>query len=199
MAVCSIRTASLWSEPDFITNPVNCVGVMGAGIAKEFALSFPLMLELYKIVCKRKVLWPGDVLIYYTDKYAVFNVATKGHFKYRSNIQYIKDIVRNLNHAGLEKDDSIGMPKIGAGHGGLNWNSVQYELNKLTMCANIYTGDFRAMHQSETKGIMHLVTNETIYTDVLAQEDYDETRDYVNTIQASKLHSNGRRLASVRQ
>lgn len=194
MEVSLIQTASMWDEPSrVICNPVNCVGVMGAGIALEFRYSFPYMHELYKLVCKRKLLWPGDVLVALTDNYIVMNVATKGHYKYRSQMRYILDIITNLNvvHNPLE-EQSIGMPKLGAGLGGLDWNAVKFHLEEgLNVNTNVYTSQFVARHQVENYCLLYLVHEEEMYN-ILETKDYDETYDYINTLPPSKLYGYGR-------
>jgi len=157
---------------------------MGAGIALEFKNSFPCMYELYRIVCTRKLLWPGDVLIYHSDQHVVINVATKGHYKYRSKLRYIKDVVSNLNvlYPNQTEQPLMGMPKIGAGAGGLDWNFVQYQLEQLVFDVNVYTGEFRAQPQSEQFPYMVLVSKGVSYPEVLTKEDYYATQDYVNSL-----------------
>jgi O-acetyl-ADP-ribose deacetylase (regulator of RNase III) len=190
--VIRLKKSSLWSEPVYIVNPVNCVGVMGAGIALEFRKSFPIMYELYKIVCSRKLLWPGDLLTYHADRRVVINVATKGHFKYPSHLSYIKDIVSNLNSIYPDNQTTIGMPKIGAGHGGLEWRLVQYQLQEALCNINVYTGKFEAQLQSEGFPHMTLVSKGKQYPTVLSKEDYYATQDHVDSLQSDRIYSNKR-------
>jgi O-acetyl-ADP-ribose deacetylase (regulator of RNase III) len=74
-----------------IVNTVNCVGVMGAGLALEFKLRFPQMYTDYVSRCKNKNIKIGKVNLYH-DQYTpyIINFPTKNHWKYPSNLQWIE-------------------------------------------------------------------------------------------------------------
>ena len=127
---------------DAYINPVNCKGVMGAGLALEFKYKYPINFEAYKVVCKSGALKPGG--IYYTvqDHTVIINFATKDHWKDPSRIEWIeagcnrlKDYLKENPH----KIKNIAIPKLGCGLGGLNWNDVRYIL--LTSFEDLYNVD----------------------------------------------------------
>ncbi len=101
-----------------IVNTVNCVGVMGAGIALEYRLRYPEMHEKYINLCSNKQINIGTLWIYKTPERWILNFPTKTHWKYPSKIEFL--------HAGLEKFistyeekgiKSIAFPLLGADKG----------------------------------------------------------------------------------
>lgn len=80
-----------------IVNTVNCVGVMGKGIALVFKLRYPLMFDIYKGFCKSKQIGIGKLWLYKGEPEEpwVLNFPTKFHWKYPSKLEYIE--------LGLEK------------------------------------------------------------------------------------------------
>lgn len=117
-------TAQVW------VNPVNCVGVMGAGIAKKFASKFPGMLNYYRHVCiEQKSVRPGYIITMQHDAPPpswVVCLATKDHWKNPSQLSWIADGLDNLAQWCKEYHiESLAMPAIGCGLGGLDWNIVR--------------------------------------------------------------------------
>lgn len=115
------------SSAQTLVNPVNCVGVMGAGIAVQFKKRFPDMFEEYARLCRRYKMVLGRP---YLHKRAilpwVLSFPTKDHWYFKSRLQ---DLVAGLkclrtNYAvwGIE---SLAMPALGCGRGGLDWNVVR--------------------------------------------------------------------------
>lgn len=113
-------------EADLKVIPVNCVGVMGKGLAKEFKERFPKHFEEYKNT-KMEI---GECLI--LDKYVMFPM--KLHWKDPSKLEWIKAalhdlfltcIIHNANCHRHPKISSIAFPRIGCGLGGLDWNTVK--------------------------------------------------------------------------
>ena len=115
-----------------IVNTVNCVGVMGAGLALEFKLRFPQMYTDYVSRCKNKEIKVGKVNLYH-DEYTpyIINFPTKNHWKYPSNLQWIEaglvDFVQHYLAWGIT---SVAFPKLGCDRGGLNWSDVKLLLEK---------------------------------------------------------------------
>jgi O-acetyl-ADP-ribose deacetylase (regulator of RNase III) len=113
------------SRAQTLVNTVNCVGVMGAGIAKEFRRRWPRMYKVYKEACKR-----GDVRIGYPllcvmpDKW-VLNFPTKQHWRGPSKLEYIERgltfIIAHYREWGIQ---SMAFPQLGTNLGGLNWEEV---------------------------------------------------------------------------
>ena len=121
------------SQMDALVNPVNTVGVMGAGLALIFKKSFPQNFIEYKKVCNSGELVPGKVHVWrpithnlFEDSQIVVNFPTKKHWKDPSKIEYISDGLDDLARAIVDLEiESIAIPKLGCGLGGLKWSEVQ--------------------------------------------------------------------------
>lgn len=117
-------------EADAIVNTVNCVGVMGRGIALQFKKYFPDNFRVYEAACKRKEVVPGKMFVHETGsligpKY-VINFPTKRHWRgasrmedIESGLQDLAAVISNLNIK------SIALPPLGCGLGGLDWSEVR--------------------------------------------------------------------------
>jgi O-acetyl-ADP-ribose deacetylase (regulator of RNase III) len=125
-----------------IVNTVNCVGVMGAGIAYEFRLREPEMFEKYKGLCSAKQLDIGKLWIYETKhkEYANFqkilNFPTKYHWKYPSKEEYLQQGLEKFVATYKEKNiTSVAFPLLGADRGGLDKNrSISIMKQYLSQC-----------------------------------------------------------------
>ena len=112
-------------DAECIVNPVNCVGVSGAGLAKAFAKRYPVMQRLYVADCKRGLLVPGGVRFYKEREMWIACVATKQHWRRPSQLEWVEHGLSALKE-GLEIRGigSVAIPALGAGLGGLDWNDV---------------------------------------------------------------------------
>lgn len=117
-------------EADAIVNTVNCVGVMGRGIALQFKKRFPENFKAYESACKHKEVVPGKMFVHATGsligpKY-VINFPTKRHWRGASHMEDIvsglQDLVAVITDLNIK---SIALPPLGCGLGGLDWNKVQ--------------------------------------------------------------------------
>ncbi len=116
----------LQSKAQTLINTVNCVGVMGKGIALEFKNRFPDMNEDYLERCKRGEVKPGLPYLYRTLlPPQIINFPTKDHWK---SVSKISDIERGLKYllAHYREWDvqSLAIPPLGCGNGQLEWRSV---------------------------------------------------------------------------
>jgi len=103
-----------------IVNTVNCVGIMGAGIAYECRLRYPEMYEKYQALCKDNLLQIGTLWIYKANKKNILNFPTKTDWKQPSKIEYIEKGLQKFVDTYKEKGiTSTAFPLLGAGHGGL--------------------------------------------------------------------------------
>lgn len=117
-------------DVDAIVNTVNCVGVMGKGIALQFKNKWPANFELYRRACKAGEVRPGRMLVFDAGAYAqphyVFNFPTKEHWRGKSRIEFIRDgledLIRHVKRLGIR---SIAVPPLGCGNGGLQWFDVR--------------------------------------------------------------------------
>ncbi len=118
------------ADAEALVNTVNCVGVMGRGIALQFRKAFPENFTAYKIVCDRGELRPGQLFVYVQDQLTnpryIINFATKDHWKGKSHLDYIdsglKALVQEVRQRGIR---SIAIPPLGCGLGGLRWSDVR--------------------------------------------------------------------------
>lgn len=109
-----------------LVNTVNCVGVMGKGIALEFKKRYPKMYQQYKSDCEKGHIKAGEPVLY-TDLLgsSIVNFPTKTHWKSPSLLKDIErgldTFVRKYKEWGIE---SIAFPPLGCGNGGLSWDDV---------------------------------------------------------------------------
>jgi O-acetyl-ADP-ribose deacetylase (regulator of RNase III) len=120
------RTNLLDSNAQTLVNTVNCVGVMGKGIALDFKQRYPDMFRAYKRVCDAHQLDVGKLLLWQGPDHWVLNFPTKKHWRHPSRVEWIE--------AGLEKFvaeysrrgvTDISFPRLGCGNGGLKWEVVK--------------------------------------------------------------------------
>lgn len=113
-------------KSDYIVNPVNCVGVMGAGLAKQFKEKFPENYKSYKLACVTKKLRPGGIHIFEETGTNIINAATKKHWRLPSNTEYVRNCVQNIRDLIIDQNvKSIAIPALGCGLGGLDWPTVK--------------------------------------------------------------------------
>lgn len=128
----------LESKVEALVNPVNCVGVMGAGLAKQFKKKFPNMFNHYRTICFNKSLNIGKIDYYKEADKIIFNFPTKIHWKDKSLIEYIDKGLNALISIIEELDiKSVAVPMLGCGLGGLNKQIVH------TLIVNKFTNEFR--------------------------------------------------------
>jgi O-acetyl-ADP-ribose deacetylase (regulator of RNase III) len=104
----------------------NCAGAMGAGIAIEFKRRWPRMFEEYTARCADGRFRLGDVFVWPEGEHTIFNLGTQEHWRKKAQIPALtKSLAKMLElaaHAGIER---VGLPRIGAGLGGLDWTRVK--------------------------------------------------------------------------
>lgn len=135
------------SGADILVNPVNCVGVCGKGLAKEFdnRPEFGVPMAFYREVCRKGLLHPGNVATILTAPYVsglpslsslsspnVVHFATKDHWRDSSRVEWIQHGLGKLRLVVLElarrpeaPARSVAIPALGVGCGGLQWESVR--------------------------------------------------------------------------
>jgi O-acetyl-ADP-ribose deacetylase (regulator of RNase III) len=117
------------SKCEALVNPINCVGVMGKGLAKQFKEKFPTMFVQYKTDCQVGLYSQMQIRIYnYDTKNPIYKYIvcfpTKYYWKDASKYLYIVDGLKQLC-IFLPKIKSIAIPKLGCGLGELDWNIVK--------------------------------------------------------------------------
>ncbi len=118
------------SDTQALVNTVNTVGVMGKGIALQFKKAFPANFKTYAAACKNKSFHIGELLIT-TEKTllnekTIINFPTKKDWRKPSEYSYIEQGLIALKEQIITKNiQSIAIPPLGAGNGGLNWQQVK--------------------------------------------------------------------------
>lgn len=118
----------------------NCAGSMGRGIAVQFRKKFPLMYENYRRMCIDGHYHPGDVFDYNYGIGHVFNLATQQHYcipGQLAKLEHIKaSMEKMMSLAEADGVESIALPKIGAGLGGLKWTDVKLVIEEVAASHN---------------------------------------------------------------
>ena len=117
-------------DVDAIVNTVNCVGVMGKGIALQFKKKWPENFKAYSNACQSGIGKPGTMFIYNAGALAtprsIINFPTKYHWKGKSQVEYIQDGLKDfIDQIKILKISSIAIPPLGCGNGGLAWQQVR--------------------------------------------------------------------------
>lgn len=146
MALQIITGNIFTSRCQTLVNTVNCVGVMGAGLALECRLRFPEMHDKYVSLCDAQKIDIGTLWIYKAPERWVLNFPTKKHWKYPSKPEFL--------HAGMQKFvgtyaekgvHSIAFPLLGSDKGGIpqeeSLNIMAGYLKDLDLDVEIYRYD----------------------------------------------------------
>lgn len=163
MAIISV-TGNLLKQHnvDAIVNTVNCVGVMGKGIALQFKKQWPANFKAYAMACKNEQVTLGSMFIYElgalaTPKYIV-NFPTKGHWRSASRLVDIEtglqDLAKQISNFGIK---SIAIPPIGCGLGGLPWPEVKPLIIKYL--GSIENLEVRLFEPNETINATEMMSN----------------------------------------
>ena len=119
------------SSAQVITNTVNCVGVMGKGLALAYKKKYPEMFQDYKAKCDKGELSPTEPYLWENDKVQILNFPTKRHWKQDSLLSDVEAGLKYLANNYAQKGiSSLALPPLGCGLGGLNWSDVKNLINK---------------------------------------------------------------------
>ena len=127
------RADLLQEDADAIVNTVNCVGVMGRGIALQFKNKFPENFKEYAAACKKQEVQPGKMFVHQTGQLTnprfIINFPTKRHWKGKSKLEDIDsglaDLINVIKKYNIK---SIAIPPLGSGLGGLDWELVKKKI-----------------------------------------------------------------------
>ncbi len=125
----------LRDDAQVLVNPVNCVGIMGKGLALQFKKEYPENFKAYAKECKAGNIIPGKIFIYDSgsifDQRYIVNFPTKKHWRSKSRLEDIelglKDFVKKIKQYQMK---SIAIPPLGCGLGGLEWDSVRHLIER---------------------------------------------------------------------
>lgn len=149
MSLRELKGNIFTSKAQVIVNTVNCVGVMGAGLALECRLRYPDMFERYVKICDEGLLEPGKLWLYKDNTPWILNFPTKKHWRYPSKESYLRDGLQKFCDTYKSREiESIAFPLLGADKGGLDKSvsrSILIEyLSDLDIDIEIYEYDPRA-------------------------------------------------------
>lgn len=122
-------------DVEAIINTVNCVGIMGRGLALQFKNKYPKNFKEYEIACKKEVIKPGIMFVHQTGQLTnpkyIINFPTKRHWKGKSKIEDIEsgldNLIETIHKLGIK---SISIPPLGSGLGGLDWQVVKQKIGQ---------------------------------------------------------------------
>jgi len=119
----------LKADVDALVNTVNCVGVMGRGVALQFKKSYPQNFAQYEAACEKGEVKPGMMFVTAVSIFPprfIINFPTKRHWKGKSRLADIQSglvaLVAEVRARGIQ---SIALPPLGCGLGGLEWDTVR--------------------------------------------------------------------------
>lgn len=136
MTKIEYRTGDILStDVEALVNTVNCVGVMGRGVALAFKEAFPENYKAYRVACERKEVQPGRMFVFETRYMAnpkyIINFPTKRHWHGKSRIEDIEAGLEALaKEIRAREIRSIAIPPLGSGLGGLDWRDVRPRIER---------------------------------------------------------------------
>lgn len=120
------RTSILESTAKTAVNTVNCVGVMGKGLAHSYKARHPKMFKTYKKYCDEGLFEPGKLWLWKGAEQWILNFPTKKHWRSPSRIEWIESGLSKFVDTYEERGIThISFPKLGCGNGNLSWDTVR--------------------------------------------------------------------------
>jgi len=144
---------------DAIVNTVNTVGVMGKGIALQFKRKWPANAKAYEAACKRIEVVPGKMFVFdnggLVEPKFIINFPTKRHWRQPSQMSDIDaglvDLIAQVKLLGIQ---SIAIPPLGCGNGGLDWEHVRPRIE--AAFKELPNVDVRLFAPSDVSGVREL-------------------------------------------
>ena len=135
-----LERGDLFATPDLkaFAHGCNCAGAMGKGIALAFRERWPAMYEAYKAQCQDGRFDLGSVFHWQEDGFTIFNLGTQKTWRTKADLDAIAEAVAQMIQIASALDiRDIGLPRIGAGLGGLAWIDVLEVLETLAADATV--------------------------------------------------------------
>lgn len=124
--VTFVKGDILKSPAQVVTNPINCAGVMGKGLAAQFKKNYSEMFNDYKRRCASGDVRIGRPYIWENDSTQILLFPTKNSWREKSRLEDVeaglKFLAANYVDLGIT---SLALPALGCGNGGLSWNDVR--------------------------------------------------------------------------
>lgn len=109
------------SKAQTLVNTVNCVGVMGKGLALRFKENYPEMFSAYADICQKGLLDIGKLWLYKTDVRWILNFPTKYDWRLPSKETYLEQGLQKFVDTYEQREiSSIAFPLLGASNGSLD-------------------------------------------------------------------------------
>ena len=126
----------LTEDAEALVNTVNCVGFMGRGIALQFKKAYPENFKSYSAACNREEIQPGRMFVFdtgqLTNPHYIINFPTKRHWRGKSRMEDIDTgLVALAEEIRSYNIQSIAIPPLGSGLGGLDWFEVRPRIEKI--------------------------------------------------------------------
>lgn len=180
------------SECQTLVNTVNCVGVMGAGIALECRLRYPEMYDKYIQLCTENKINIGMLWIYKSPDKWILNFPTKKHWKYPSKKEYLYTGLEKFLNTYQEKGvQSIAFPLLGADKGGIpqeeSLNIMTSYLNKADLEIEIYRYDATAEDDLYKKTKEWLLSQDIEHISIATKLRKNYVAKVIDAVQSSNV------------
>jgi len=168
------------AQAQAIVNTVNCVGVMGAGLALECKLRYPEMYIEYHRLCKNAQMKVGSLHFYRAQKLPhIINFPTKRHWKYPSQLDWIEEGLQYFLDNYKDWDiQSVAFPKLGCDLGGLNWLEVSALMEQYFSKVQDITITICTDSASQSAGIelkmLQIIDNPILWQDLITPSYVDK-------------------------
>jgi len=125
----------LQADAEALVNTVNCVGIMGRGVALQFKNAYPENFKAYEAACAGKEVQPGRMFVFETGQLTnpkyIINFPTKRHWRGKSRMEDIEAGLKALaSEIRSRRIRSIAVPPLGSGLGGLDWRDVRLRIDE---------------------------------------------------------------------
>lgn len=134
------RTGDLFLQGlNALGHGVNCQGYMGAGIARKFRYRWPDMYTQYQQRCQARLLRPGGLFTWVSPRgFVVYNLASQLEPGPCATLPAIRSsMAAAIAHAETNDVDAFGIPRLGAGLGGLDWHEVEPVIHEVADASSV--------------------------------------------------------------
>ncbi len=183
------RIGNIFNEnAQALVNPVNTEGVMGKGLAYQFKKKYPKNFDEYKARCDNDEFFIGSDLVYTVeedDKY-IIDLPTKEKWRRPSKISYIQVGLKKLEELIIKNSiESIAIPPLGAGNGGLNWTEVEEEIIKFSELESLK--NCKIIIYEPNEDIFHLTKSHLYLTKIILELNKKELKNYISDLNFQKI------------
>lgn len=117
------------AKQECIVIPVNCMGVIEAGLFGQASLKWPEMAKAYTYACAYNQVRVGQIWTYKSDNAIIVCFPTKEHWHDLPQMPFIVNGLISLNtFIIVYRPSSIAIPKLICEHGNLLWKDVKSQI-----------------------------------------------------------------------